>query len=85
MASLITIASSIKTTFGFHKNWVEYRTTAEILKYHKYLFETKSAPYKGENKVELLISNVNSIVEKENRSWRTIELESKKALQNPVK
>lgn len=80
MGSVVTIVSAFKTTFGFHKNWVEYRTTAEILKYHKYLFETQSSPYCEENKEELLILNVNSIVVKENRNWRSFELNNKKSL-----
>jgi len=82
MGSVITIVSAFKTAFRFHISWVQYRTTAEILKYHKYLFETESYPYKGENRGELLISNVNSIVEKENRNWRSIELNNKKSSAN---
>ncbi len=78
MGSVITIVSTLNTTFGFHKNWVEYRTTAEILKYHKYLYETDSSPYDGDNKEKLLISGINSIVEKENRNWRSIELNTRK-------
>ncbi|PKM51447.1 MAG: DUF4231 domain-containing protein [Firmicutes bacterium HGW-Firmicutes-7] len=79
MGSVVTIVSAFKTTFGFHKNWVEYRTTAELLKYHKYLFETQSTPYCEENKGELLILNVNSIVIKENRNWRSFELNNKRS------
>jgi len=82
MGSFITIVSAFKTTFGFHKNWVQYRTTTEILKYHKCLYETCSAPYNGANKGEQLISNVNSIVEKENKNWRSIELNVKKSSKN---
>lgn len=78
MGSVITIVSTLNTTLGFHKNWVEYRTTAEILKYYKYLYETSSSPYDGENKETLLISSTNSIIAKENRNWRSIELNTKK-------
>lgn len=83
MGSIVTIVSVLNTTFGYHKNWVEYRTAAEILKYHMCLFETESSPYNSENRQELLISNVNSIVGKENRAWRSLELhKQKKTSQN---
>jgi hypothetical protein len=83
MGCIITVVSAFLSIFGFHKNWVEFRTTAEILKYHKYLYKTCSTPYNKTNKDELLILNVNTIVEKENRNWRSIELNIKKVPRNP--
>ncbi len=82
MGSFITILSAFKTSFDLHKKWVEYRTMAEILEYHKRLYLIESAPYNKSNKHELLISNVNSIVEKENRTWRSVELSVKKSSRN---
>lgn len=79
MGCIVTIVSSLSVTFGFHKNWIEYRTTAEILKFHQYLYETKSAPYDGQNRESILISNVHSIVEIENKNWRSILLNNRKA------
>lgn len=78
MGSFITIISTFKATFRFHEKWIDYRSTAETLKYHKYLFETESSPYKGEGKVELLISNIHLIVDKENKNWRSVELNNKR-------
>jgi hypothetical protein len=78
MSSIITIISSLRVTFGFQKNWIEYRTTAEILKYHQYLYTTKSAPYDGENRESILISNVYSNVKTENKNWRSSSLSNKK-------
>ena len=77
MGSIVTIISTFKATFGFHEKWVWYRSTTEILRYHKYLFETECAPYKGEDKNQLLVSNVYSIVNKENRKWKSVELNIK--------
>jgi len=74
MGSFITIASSIRIKFNFQENWVEYRTTTEILKYHKYLYDTLSPPYNDNNKDELLISKVNEICINENKNWRNIKL-----------
>lgn len=74
MGSSITIVTALNTTFGYHKLWIEYRTVAEALKHQKVLYINNCNPYNDENKRELLIFIVNSILEKENRNWKSIEL-----------
>ncbi|WP_368487609.1 DUF4231 domain-containing protein [Clostridium sp. BJN0013] len=78
MGSIATIVSSLSATFGFHKKWIEYRTTAEILKFHMCLYINKFAPYNGEHRGNILVSNVRSIVETENKIWRAISYNNKK-------
>ncbi len=74
MGSCITIVTALNTTFGYHKLWIEYRTVAEALKHQKDLFINNCNPYNEDNKRELLLFIVNSILEKENRNWKSIEL-----------
>lgn len=78
MGSVATILSSLKAALGFHKNWIEYRTTEEMLKFHRYLYETNSSPYDTQEREKILISNVHTIVETENRHWRSALLNNKK-------
>ncbi len=74
MGSTITIISALNSTFGYHKHWIEYRTVAESLKHQKVLYMNNCYPYNVENKGELLILMINSILELENRNWKSIEL-----------
>lgn len=74
MGSIITIVKGLNTAFGYHKLWIEYRTVAEALKHQKDLYINNCSPYNGQNKKELLVIIVNSILENENRNWKTIEL-----------
>jgi hypothetical protein len=74
IGSVMTILAAVKANFRFHEKWLEYRSTAEILKYQIYLFETESKPYNRENKEELLLGNVYLIIKKENKSWKSTEL-----------
>ncbi len=78
MGSLVTIASSVRAKFAFQEDWVEYRTTTEILKYHRYLYDTLSPPYNKKNKDELLITKVNEICMNENKCWRDMKLNNSK-------
>ncbi|MDT8717771.1 DUF4231 domain-containing protein [Clostridium sp. 19966] len=78
MGSIATILSTLKATFAFQKNWVGFRTTSEILKFHRYLYKTKSSPYDEDNRDHILISNIHSIIETENKNWRSLLLNNPK-------
>lgn len=75
--ALITIIESITKLCKWHENWIEYRTTCELLRYQKYLFETKSAPYNNEPETteNIFIRNVENIISSENNKWKTIQIE----------
>lgn len=69
---MISILSGINSLYNFHKNWVEYRTTAETLKHEKFLYFTKSGPYSGLNETEAFqrfVERVESLISKENTRW----------------
>ena len=53
--AVIAIIESVTKLNKYHENWVQYRTTCELLRYQKQLFITKSAPY---NTAEETIENV---------------------------
>ena len=80
MGSIVTIASTLSATFCFHENWIDFRTSSEILKYHKYLYETTSPPYTGKDKEKLLIETVKNIFVHENKAWRSHKLNNRKAI-----
>ncbi len=82
MGSCITIVTALNTTFGYHKLWIEYRTVAEALKHQKDLYINNCNPYNDDNKKELLLFIVNSILEKENRNWKSIELSLVKSVKS---
>lgn len=75
----ISIIESITRLYKFHENWIEYRTTCELLKYHKHLYITKSAPYNdAEETVEnLFVRNIETIISSENNNWKVLNSPSK--------
>ena len=82
LGATITIIEAITRLYKFHENWIEYRTTSELLKYHKFLYITKSAPYNDvEETVEnVFIRNIESIISSENNNWKV--LNSNKVVEN---
>lgn len=75
--SIIAIIESITKLNKYHENWIEYRTTCELLRYHKYLFETRSYPYAAsEETVEnLFVKNIENIISSENNKWKSLNTE----------
>ena len=43
--ALITLIEGICKLFRFHENWIEYRSTCELLRHEKYLYQMKAFPY----------------------------------------
>ncbi len=66
---IIAVVSGAVALFKFQEHWLQYRTTAESLKHHRYLFLTKTAPYDRENSFNLLVESIEGLISKENSSW----------------
>ena len=75
--AVIAIIESLTKLYKFHENWIQYRSTCELLKYQKYLYLTNSSPYneEEETKGNIFIRNVESIISSENNQWKTINSE----------
>ncbi len=65
----VAVISGAFALFKFQENWIEYRTTAETLKHHKYLYLTRSAPYQGEDAFHTLVETVEGLISQENSKW----------------
>lgn len=79
---MIAVIESVTKLYKFHENWIEYRTTAELLRFQKHLYLTNCAPYneKEETIDNLFVKNVESIISSENNQWKTLNtLEERKA------
>jgi len=66
---VIAFVAGIISLNKFQEIWIEYRTTSETLKHHKYLFLTKSTPYDGDNAFQALVQTVEALISKENSNW----------------
>ena len=69
IGSIAAIAAGVVALFQFRDLWVDYRSTAEQLKYEKFLFLTGSEPYSSAESFSLFVNQVESIIIQENRGW----------------
>ena len=68
---VIAIIAGLLALNKYQELWTKYRTTAEILKQHLNLFQTKTSPYNGNEQqlFALLVSNIEGILAQENTEW----------------
>lgn len=72
LGAAIAIIESITKLNKYHENWIQYRTTCEMLRYHKHLYLTKTYPYNSsEETIEnCFIRNIEDIISSENSQWK---------------
>lgn len=69
-AAIIATANGIQGIYKFHENWMDYRTTEEILKHEKYLYLARSGTYKNSSEpFQDLVERIESIISHENTNW----------------
>ncbi len=66
---VIAISAAASGIYKFQENWIQYRTSSETLKHEKYLYITNSTPYVGDDKFEMLVIRIESLISKENSNW----------------
>ncbi len=78
--SVIAVIESIVKLNKYHENWIEYRSTCEMLRYHKYLYTTKTGPYSNTEETidNLFVRTIETIISSENNQWKVIHQEDKK-------
>ena len=70
--ALISLIEGICKLFRFHENWIEYRSTCELLRHEKYLYQMKAFPYcKEESYEQMFVKNVESLISAESSKWKT--------------
>ena len=70
--ALISLIEGICKLFRFHENWIEYRSTCELLRHGKYLYEMRAFPYcKEESYEQMFVKNVESLISAESSKWKT--------------
>jgi len=69
MGALIALITGVLRIYKYQENWTTYRTTAELLKYEKYMFMTKTKPYDGASAYNILVQRVEGLISNENTEW----------------
>ncbi|MEN8118124.1 MAG: DUF4231 domain-containing protein [Bacteroidota bacterium] len=80
LGAAITIIAGINAMNKYHELWISYRSTAEMLKHHQFLFETQCTPYDKKDAFKKLVENTESILSNEQGTWTSMFNEQINAL-----
>ncbi len=70
LGAIAALAAGLLSMYQFRDQWLDYRSTAESLKFEKHLFLTRSAPYNTPVAFSLFVQRVETVIISENRSWQ---------------
>lgn len=72
LGAAIAIIEAITKLNKYHENWIQYRATCEMLKYHKHLYLTQTYPYNPseETVANTFVRNIEDIISSENSQWK---------------
>ena len=73
IGALIAILEAVSRLNTYKDLWVKYRMSSESLKREKILFETKAAPFDGEDAYNLLVTRCEKIMSSENQFWTSLQ------------
>lgn len=66
----IAFSNFLQSINKYHENWIQYRSTAELLKHEKYLYLTRSGGYQNSaSPFNELVERCESIISSENIDW----------------
>lgn len=70
--AIIAIIEAITKLNKYHENWIQYRSTCELLRYQKSLYLTKSFPYNPVDETidNIFVKNIENIISSENNQWK---------------
>ena len=79
LGAIIVIIESVTKLYKYHENWIQYRSTCEMLLYQKHWYLTRSFPYNPNDETvdNIFIKNVEEIMSAENRHWKSINTAEK--------
>ena len=69
IGALTAIVSGLLSLFQYRDLWIDYRSTAEVLKREKFLFLANASPYDQPQAFPLFVNTVESIIISENSQW----------------
>ena len=67
---IITVIEGYISLNKVHENWIEYRSTCELLRHEKFLFEMKAPPYGDSESTEgLFVKNIELLISSESNNY----------------
>jgi hypothetical protein len=76
MGVAIAAITGLLALMKYRDNWIEYRSTAEMLRRERYMYITKSGGYAGKGRFNLFVQSIEGILSREISQWKKYQTAS---------
>jgi hypothetical protein len=76
MGVSIAAITGLLALMKYRDNWIEYRSTSEMLKREHYMYITKSGAYSGKGRFNLFVQSIEGILSREISQWKKYQTAS---------
>ena len=73
--AIAALSAGVGSLYQLREQWLDYRSTAEALKYERFRFLAGAEPYVDDGSFSRFVNRVESIIISENMTWRTRSFE----------
>lgn len=71
LGAVALVATALRTTFGFHENWIEYSQIRYAIERESALYLSGAPPYDAADAVQQLVVRVETVAEAGGQRWAT--------------
>ena len=83
LGAVALVATALRTTFGFHENWIEYSQIGYAIERESALYLSAAPPYDGADAAQQLVVRVETAAEAGGRQWVTRRMGLEQTQQQP--
>jgi hypothetical protein len=69
LGGVVVVLEALQHVYGFHDNWILYRSTAEALRHERFLYLAKAGPYAGRDRHRVLAERIEGLISQEHAKW----------------
>jgi hypothetical protein len=69
LGAVVVVLEALQHVYGFHDNWILYRSTAEALRHERYLFLATAGPYARRDRHRVLAERIEGLISQEHAKW----------------
>jgi hypothetical protein len=69
LGGVVVVLEALQHVYGFHDNWILYRSTAEALRHERFLYLAKAGPYAGRERHRVLAERIEGLISQEHAKW----------------
>lgn len=70
LGSVTAVSAGLLSLYQFRDQWIDYRATAEVLKFERYRFVTRVDPYVGSDAFSQFVNRIEAVIIQENQGWQ---------------